>query len=59
MNRMKALVAQYDHPLFKAANHHLKDRVVDIGRVTVPIDDEAPVVDDSAQLTIDDPATVG
>ena len=56
---MKALVAQYYHLLFKAASHRVNDRIVDIGCVPVPIDDEALLIDDYAQLTADDPAAIG
>jgi hypothetical protein len=45
---MKALVAPYDHLVFDAANHRLKDRIVHIGRAPIPIDDEASLIDDQA-----------
>ena len=32
---MKALVAQYDHLIFDAANHRLKDRIVHMGCVPI------------------------
>ena len=36
--RMKALVAKEDHLFFVTANHRVKDRIVHIGGVAIPID---------------------
>ena len=43
---MEALVAEEDHLLLDAADQRVKDRIVDIGCVPIPIHDQAPLVDD-------------
>ena len=55
---MKAWVAEDDPLLLEAPDHRMKDRIVDIGRVPIPIDDPAPLVDYNAQLASDDPAVI-
>ena len=39
---MKALVAEDDPLLLDASDHRVKDRIVDLGRVPIPIDDLPP-----------------
>ena len=51
--------AQSDHLLFKAADHRMEDRIVDVGGAAIPIDDPPPLIDDQAQLADDDPTVIG
>ncbi len=56
---MKAWVAEEDHLLLEASDHRMKDRIVDLCRIPIPIDDPAPLIDDNAELTADDPTMIG
>ena len=56
---MKALIAEEDHLPLEVSDHGMKDRIVDIGCVPIPIDDPTPLVDDHTQRTADDPAVIG
>ena len=56
---MKALVAEDDPLLLEASDHRMKDRIMDLGRIPIPIDSPAPLIDDNAELAPDDPAVIG
>ena len=43
---MNAVVAEEANPLLEASDQGMKDRIVDIGRVPIPIDSPPPLIDD-------------
>src|SRR6266487_2645482 len=53
---MEAGVAQDDHPLFKLPNEPLKGGIRDIGRGTVPRDDQSPLIEQETEFPADNPA---
>ena len=55
---MEAGIGQDDHLLTKLGYQGLEGRVMHIGRVTAPSDDQAELVQDKAELAADDPTPV-
>lgn len=47
---MKSSITQYNHDLFNSPNHGLKDRIGPIGCVTVPCDDQSPLIQQQIEL---------
>ena len=56
---MKAVVAEDDPRLLDASDQRMKDRIMDLGRIPIPIDDPARLIDYNAELAPDDPAVIG
>lgn len=55
---MNTGIRQDDHLILKLSDQRLTGRIVDIGRVTVPIDDQAQVIQDKSEFPADDPAMI-
>ncbi len=56
---VEAGVAEGHHLFLKPLDEGLERGLVDMGRITVPGDDEAELVQDQAELASADPAVVG
>ena len=56
---MKLHVAEYDHLVLKGRDQRLKGRVMQVGRATIPGNDQAQLIDEVTQFDADDPAMVG
>ena len=55
---MEVGVGQHDHPVLELFDEWMERRVVHIGRVTVPLDDETPLIEDQTELPADNPPIV-
>ncbi len=56
---MKSRVGKDDHFFIKLLNKRMKDSIIDISCITVPGNDESPLVYNKAELSSDDPSVVG
>src|SRR4029450_2931153 len=56
--RMEPRIRQDNHLTVKLGNQRLKMRVMDIGRGTIPGTDQAPLVQDKAPLSPDNPPMI-
>ncbi len=55
---MKLTVCQDNHPLLKLTNQRLKGGVMDIGSRTVPSTYQAPLIEQQAEFTADNPTMI-
>jgi len=52
-------VGEHDHPLGEAGDERVKGAVVGVGGISAPGADQAPLIEDHAELAADDPVVVG
>lgn len=56
----KGFICEDDHFTLDAVDHVLESRtVINVGRVAVPVDDQAQMIQQQTQLSTDNPAFVG
>lgn len=56
---METRIGQHDHLFFELSDQGLEVDILDIGRGTVPLGNEAPLVQDQTQFASHDPTVVG
>ena len=55
---MEVGVGQHDHLILELLDERTERGVVDIGGVTVPLDDQPPLIQDQTELPSDNPPMV-